>query len=160
MKAHKVTVGKLHFSSAHFLVSDEFGVEAIHGHNFGVEVTIEQSINPDGIVIDFVKLRQLCIKVVMDLDHKLLLPTRNPDLTIEKDGDKYSISAEDLSLTLKESVVCELPFVNVSAELLAEFIGQSILEKLRQINLVNKSGVMKVKVTEEPGCTGTCKFQF
>ena len=54
----KVEGGYLRFSSAHFIT---FGgkCERLHGHNYGVLVDVEGTLNEDKLVIDFTVLKRL-----------------------------------------------------------------------------------------------------
>ncbi len=160
MKTYQVKVENLVFSAAHFLISSDFGVEALHGHNFAVEITFEKNIIEDGIVLDFVLLRDYAEKILKKLDHKLLIPSGNPDIKIEQVDKNVSISADGIILSLKTNNVMQIPFVNTSAELIAEHIAQSLLTKLRDSGMLNGTGAITVGVSEEPGCQGICKIEF
>ncbi len=61
------------FDSAHFL-TDYYGkCERMHGHTYTLEVTFEGSVQSNGLVIDFVVLKKVVKKQVVDqLDHQLL----------------------------------------------------------------------------------------
>ncbi len=80
---YEVTVKKT-FSAAH-RISDIGGkCEALHGHNFLVEVSVAaESLNVEGLLIDFRILKQWTEEVLDRLDHKFLndldyFKTRNP----------------------------------------------------------------------------------
>lgn len=63
-----------HFSSAHQLRHYQGKCEALHGHNFAVQVQV-QGRDPDpklGIVMDFQELKTLLKQVLADLDHRNL----------------------------------------------------------------------------------------
>ncbi len=51
----KIEGGNLRFSSAHFIT---YGgkCERLHGHNYGVLVEIEGTLNEDNLVFDFTKI--------------------------------------------------------------------------------------------------------
>jgi 6-pyruvoyltetrahydropterin/6-carboxytetrahydropterin synthase len=69
---YEVTVKKT-FSAAH-RISDIGGkCETLHGHNFLVEVSVSaESLNDDGLLIDFRILKQWTAEVLERLDHKFL----------------------------------------------------------------------------------------
>ena len=160
MKTHEIKIGNLQFSATHFLIGEKFGVEALHGHNFGVEITFRSKIDADGIVVDFAKLRAYANEIIEQLNHKLLIPAKNSDLKIELDNKNISISANNIALMLKTNNVIQIPFVNTSAELIAEYFAQGILTKLRDSGIINGTGTLKVGVSEEPGCIGICTIEF
>ncbi len=69
---YEVTVKKT-FSAAH-RISDIGGkCEALHGHNFLVEVSVTaESLNEEGLLIDFRILKRWTEEVLDQLDHKFL----------------------------------------------------------------------------------------
>lgn len=65
------------FSAAHRLPDHEGKCFRLHGHTYGLEVTVEgvpqQSGPASGMVMDFAELRRLVGEIIVDrLDHQLL----------------------------------------------------------------------------------------
>jgi len=61
------------FSAAHQLRGYKGKCEAIHGHNWRVQVTVSSNkLNDIGIVIDFKELKEIVSEVISPLDHALL----------------------------------------------------------------------------------------
>ncbi|AIS53242.1 6-pyruvoyltetrahydropterin/6-carboxytetrahydropterin synthase [Thermoanaerobacter kivui] len=61
------------FDSAHNLVNYNGKCEELHGHTYKLEVTVEGKPDEEGMVIDFVKLKEIVSeKVIKRLDHKYL----------------------------------------------------------------------------------------
>jgi 6-pyruvoyltetrahydropterin/6-carboxytetrahydropterin synthase len=61
------------FSAAHRLRHYQGDCEALHGHNWKVEVTVESSeLNPVGLGIDFRELKQKTSAILDQLDHTCL----------------------------------------------------------------------------------------
>jgi 6-pyruvoyltetrahydropterin/6-carboxytetrahydropterin synthase len=62
-----------YFSSAHQLKGYRGKCEAIHGHNWKVEVEVEgETLNEIGLLIDFTDLKKILKSVIDPLDHVLL----------------------------------------------------------------------------------------
>lgn len=58
------------FSAAHFLRNYKGKCEALHGHNWKVEVNVASNIlNSAGMVMDFSELKQISNAVLEKLDH-------------------------------------------------------------------------------------------
>ena len=58
------------FSAAHFMRNYKGKCEALHGHNWKVEVAVSSSaLNAAGMVMDFAELKQLANAVLEKLDH-------------------------------------------------------------------------------------------
>lgn len=61
------------FDSAHFLTNYYGKCERVHGHTFRLQVTVEGKVQSNGLVVDFVVLKRIVKKHVLDkLDHHLL----------------------------------------------------------------------------------------
>ncbi len=61
------------FDSAHFLTNYYGKCERLHGHTYRLAVTLEGKVQKNGLVIDFVVLKRIVKKQVLDkLDHYLL----------------------------------------------------------------------------------------
>ena len=64
---------QLEFSAAHHLRGYEGKCSRLHGHNYRVEVTVAgRELGPDGMLVDFGRLKELCQQAVAELDHALL----------------------------------------------------------------------------------------
>jgi 6-pyruvoyltetrahydropterin/6-carboxytetrahydropterin synthase len=61
------------FSSAHRLVEYEGRCENLHGHTYRLSVTVEAPMGKDGMAFDFIRLKEIVRKEVVDvLDHRFL----------------------------------------------------------------------------------------
>jgi 6-pyruvoyltetrahydropterin/6-carboxytetrahydropterin synthase len=61
------------FDSAHNLVNYHGKCEELHGHTYKLEVTVEGYPDEEGMVLDFVKLKEIVNeKIIKKLDHKYL----------------------------------------------------------------------------------------
>lgn len=61
------------FDAAHFLTNYRGKCERLHGHTYRLRVTVEGHVRSDGLVIDFVLLKEIVKKRILDkLDHFLL----------------------------------------------------------------------------------------
>ncbi|MDD5584051.1 MAG: 6-carboxytetrahydropterin synthase QueD [Candidatus Omnitrophica bacterium] len=73
-----------HFSAAHSLREYKGKCEALHGHNWKVEVVVSAAnVDSAGLVLDFSDLKKLTAVVLEELDHKHLneikyFTTHNP----------------------------------------------------------------------------------
>ena len=90
----RVEVSKdyLVFASAHFITFRGHQCESLHGHNYRVGVAVEGTVDPETyFVLDFSVLKQITREMVDRIDHKVLLPTRNPKLAFREDGDRLAV---------------------------------------------------------------------
>jgi 6-pyruvoyltetrahydropterin/6-carboxytetrahydropterin synthase len=69
---YEVTIKKS-FSAAHLLKEIGGKCEELHGHNFLVEVSVvSESLNSEGLLIDFRVVKRWADEVLEQLDHKYL----------------------------------------------------------------------------------------
>ena len=69
---YEVTIKKS-FSAAHLLKEIGGKCEVLHGHNFLVEVSVAaESLNSEGLLIDFRVVKKWTDEVLEQLDHKYL----------------------------------------------------------------------------------------
>ncbi len=61
------------FDSAHFLTNYYGKCERMHGHTYRLQVTLEGKVQSNGLLIDFVVLKRIVKKYVLDkLDHQII----------------------------------------------------------------------------------------
>ena len=103
---YEVTIKKS-FSAAHLLKEIGGKCEELHGHNFLVEVSVvSESLNSEGLLIDFRVVKRWTDEVLEQLDHKYL------------NEIEYFKS------------------INPSSEQLARFLYDKISEKSRQTKVI------------------------
>ena len=60
-----------YFSAAHSLREYKGKCEAVHGHNWKVEVVVEsRKVDDQGLVLDFKELKSIVASLLEELDHK------------------------------------------------------------------------------------------
>ena len=98
------------FESAHILDS-AYSKECttIHGHNYKVEVFLStETLNEDGMVIDFKELKEIIYPIFKNWDHKLIhspLFALNATNSIQVD---FNPTAENMALYLHDEIVRKL----------------------------------------------------
>jgi 6-pyruvoyl tetrahydropterin synthase/QueD family protein len=144
----KIEGGYLRFSSAHFIT---YGgkCERLHGHNYGVLVEIEGTLNEDNLVFDFTVLKRLTREICQKLNHRFLLPVRNPHLQLAATPESWEIQFQAKRYVFPRSDVVELPLDNSTAECLAEYICAELTTMLDQYDISHLHTIM-VGVEEAP----------
>jgi 6-pyruvoyltetrahydropterin/6-carboxytetrahydropterin synthase len=119
-----VTKDYLVFASAHFITFAGHRCEALHGHNYRVGVVIEGALDPESwYVFDFVELKRIMRKLCDDIDHKVLLATENPRLTIAERDDSVTVAYDGRPRYVFPKHDCALlPVPNTTVEMLAEYL--------------------------------------
>lgn len=144
----KVEGGNLRFSAAHFIT---FGgkCERLHGHNYGLLVEIEGTLNEDKLVFDFTLLKQLTREICHRLNHRFLLPMHNPHLQLNELPNEWEVRFGEKRYIFPRADVVELPIDNSTAERLAEYICGELRAGLAAYDTSNLHTIM-VGVEEAP----------
>src|SRR6266704_6175304 len=137
----KIEGGYLRFSSAHFIT---YGgkCERLHGHNYGVLVEVEGTLNDDKLVFDFIALKRLTREICQRLNHRFLLPMLNPHLELVESLDAWEVRFQDKRYVFPLSDVVELPIDNSTAERLAEYICVELYARLGQYDISHLHTIM------------------
>ncbi len=159
-KQFEVAVEKetLIFSAAHFITFGDQICESLHGHNYRVACRVRGELDGHACVIDFIWLRDRLQEISSRLDHQVLLPDRHPHIHVEQRDQEYHVRFESRRWVFPAGDVTLLPVDNTTAERLAEYIGELLLEPLQQLP---GSGVQsfRVGVDENEGQWAWCEFQ-
>ncbi|MFM7289918.1 MAG: 6-pyruvoyl trahydropterin synthase family protein [Planctomycetia bacterium] len=128
------------FCAGHFITLTDELCEAVHGHNWLVGADVEGRPDAHGMVVDFIKLRDLLSAIVSRLDHRMLLPTQNRFLQVSTaPGPVVDGVAGPAEVTVRfgnrrwvfPADECHLlPVENTTAEWLARWIGRELLDAM------------------------------
>ncbi|AEC51783.1 hypothetical protein PNA2_0866 [Pyrococcus sp. NA2] len=126
------------FDSSHFLeLSYESKCKRLHGHTYRVEVWIEGEPNEHGMIFDFNHLSNL----IRLLDHKVIVSER----WIKEEGEYIRVERNRKTLIIPRDEVVVIPKPNVTAEYLAEWFGEKVIE-----NAGPNVRKVKVRIWEDP----------
>lgn len=159
-ETYKVRVTKDHliFSSGHFISYEGDKCERLHGHNYRTAVEIENELDPNYYVFDFVALKQRAKAITDDLDHRMMLPTQNPHIALTEEPRSVRVRYRDREWLFPRGDCVLLPIENTTAELLARYIGQRLLVDLRQQHQFVPR-VLRVEVEESMGQSATYEWR-
>src|SRR5229473_3100622 len=90
---YKVRVTKDHlvFCSGHFISYEGDKCERLHGHNYRATVEIEGELDENYYVFDFIALKNRTKALVDELDHRMMLATKNPFVQVEAKGQQVHV---------------------------------------------------------------------
>ena len=148
----KVRVSKdyLVFCSGHFITYDGDHCERLHGHNYRTAVEVEDDLDVNYYVFDFIALKDLTRAITDELDHRMLLPTRSRQIQLHEDGPNVRVTYRDRSWSFPRDECALLPIANTTAELLAEYIAGRIRQEITARGLPSPR-VLRVEVEESFG---------
>lgn len=153
-----VTKDHLVFCCGHFISYHGHQCERLHGHNYRAAVEIEGPLQEDHYVFDFIALKARTKVITDELDHHMLLATRNPVIKVEESSAKVDVTYRDRAWMFPRGDCILLPIENTTAELLARYIANRLLDSLKtHENFVPE--VMRVEVEEAPGQSATIEWK-
>jgi len=150
----KISVSKdyLVFSSAHFITFKGHQCESLHGHNYRVGVETEGSVDAECLfVLDFSILKKMVRRLVDEIDHKVLLPTKNPKLQIVDLGLQLRVDYYGEPTYLFPKTDCALlPIENSTAEMLARYLARQVQCEIQKAGITNLTA-LELEVEETFG---------
>jgi 6-pyruvoyltetrahydropterin/6-carboxytetrahydropterin synthase len=157
----RVTKDSLVFSAAHFITFNGNICERLHGHNWRVDVCVEGGLDENGYVFDFIALRDASLQLVAMLDHKMLLPQNHPAIAVTTHSANRSIEVlfEDRRWVFPEDDCFVLPITNTTAELLAEWFAEQLIEAL-SLRSVSTLRELRVSIEENFGQWADCRLSL
>jgi len=154
----RVTKDHLVFCSGHFISYEGDRCERLHGHNYRTAVEIEGGLDENQYVFDFIALKHRTRAITEELDHRMMLPTRNPHITVEDGPHSVSVRYRERHWLFPRGDCVLLPIENTTAELLARYIAHRLVEDLRQHYQFTPE-VLRVEVEENIGQSATVEWR-
>ena len=152
----QVRVSKVYlvFCSGHFISYEGDKCERLHGHNYRAAIEVEGILDENYYVFDFIMLKNRARLITDELDHRMMLPTRNRVILLEESASSIRVRYKDREWLFPRGDCVLLPIENTTAELLARYIGERLRDDLRATcNYVPP--VLRVEVEESFGQSAT-----
>ncbi len=115
----------IRFVAGHFLPSIE-KCSRLHGHNYALTIILEGEPDRNGIILDFIKLKEAASKLIEKIDHRMLLPDSGKSMTVRRSGDSISVRFGGKRYQFPASDVVMMPLENVSAEELSAYFAEEL----------------------------------
>lgn len=128
----RVQKTELVFSAAHFITFNGNICERLHGHNYRVVAEVFGPLDENQYVVDFIALRDELKSIVHSLDHYMLLPTKHPTIRVVADDVSVEVTFEERRWVFPRGDCVLLPLVQTTAELLAQYIGRTLSDRLAE----------------------------
>lgn len=146
----RVSKDYLAFCSGHFISYAGHQCERLHGHNYRCAVEVDGPLDENYYIFDFIALKNCTKKITDELDHYMLLPTKNRVILLDERPSEVHVRYKDRQWLFPRGDCVLLPIENTTAELLARYIGNRLLGDL-QANHQFTPSAMRVEVEEGPG---------
>jgi 6-pyruvoyltetrahydropterin/6-carboxytetrahydropterin synthase len=119
---------KITFSATH-IIPGHSKCGRLHGHDYAINASIEGEMGPDGVVMDFISVKEFLRDVANELDHRVLIPAKDKGVRVGKDYVEYKLGDKELRLPRSDCILLEIKVA--SAETLANFVLQRMLDKVK-----------------------------
>jgi 6-pyruvoyltetrahydropterin/6-carboxytetrahydropterin synthase len=122
----RVTKDYLVFCAGHFITYDGDHCERLHGHNYRTAVEVEDELDRNHYVVDFIALKDITRAITNELDHRMLLPSDSSKIQVREDGPNVRVTYRERHWSFPREECVLLPIANTTAELLADYIAGRI----------------------------------
>ena len=154
----RVTKDYLVFCSGHFITYAGGQCERLHGHNYRAAVEVEDDLDENQYVFDFIALKDLTRAITDELDHRMLLPAHNVSIRLEEEGTNWRVRYGDRYWSFPRDECVVLPIANTTAELLADYVSMRLRQGLRDKDLTLPR-VVRVEVEESFGQSAVAEWR-
>src|SRR3984885_10226743 len=156
----KVRVAKdtLVFCAGHFISYEGDRCERLHGHNYRASAEIKGALDENRYVFDFIALKNRLRAITDELDHRMMLATANPYIQVEEGATSVHVRYRDREWLFPREDCVLLPIENTTAELLARYIGQRLLDDLA-LHHGYRPELLRVEVEENIGQSATYEWR-
>ena len=159
-ESYKVQVTKdyLVFSAAHFITYNDDVCERLHGHNYRVTAEVYGPLDENHYVIDFIALRDALHRIVLELDHRMLLPIDHKRIHVDAGESEVLVTFADRRWIFPRDDCLLLPVANTTSELLAKYIGQKLLQEMKDAG-ISRPSRLRIHLDENHGQWAVCDLQ-
>ncbi len=153
----QVTKDHLVFSAAHFITFNGDVCERLHGHNWRASVEVAGPLDENHYVYDFIALRDHLQALVNELDHHVLLPMSHPLIEVTSTDNEVTARFRDKRWIFPSEDCRLLPIANTTAELIAQWIGEQLLDRLGE-SFRQTMSTLWIRVEENFGQWAECEM--
>lgn len=150
---------QLVFSAAHFITFAGDICERLHGHNYGVRAEVAGPLDENQYVVDFIAFRDALAEIVAQLDHRVLLPTLHPLITVVPEGTEVIARFREKRWVFPSEDCHLLPIANTTAEKIAWWVARELHGKLKP-KIGDGIDSLEVAIDENHGQWGICRIDW
>ncbi|MEX2316309.1 MAG: 6-pyruvoyl tetrahydropterin synthase family protein [Pirellulales bacterium] len=153
----RLTKDYLVFSAGHFITYDGDVCERLHGHNYRVTAEVHGRLDENQYVVNFLTLRDALKRIVDELDHRMLLPTRHPLIRVVAGDREVEATFRDRRWVFPRGDCVLLDVSNTTTELLARHIAMRLAGDLEVRTGARPQGI-RIEVDECFGHVAVCEL--
>jgi 6-pyruvoyltetrahydropterin/6-carboxytetrahydropterin synthase len=119
------------FSVSHRVSFAPYGLDRFHGHTYEVIVSVSGLRSKYGFIFPFEELSKIVQKICAKLNNKTILAAGGRNVVKDEGSRIYYITSDNKQYLLPKDDVVILNVEEVTAENLAEWIADQIIEELK-----------------------------
>ena len=127
----------LKFSACH-LIPGHAKCGRLHGHTYAVHVRLTGSKNEMGYIADFHEVKELVKRLIEVLDHRVLIPARNPQVSVTRGRGTVGLTIGKNRYAFPAGDVVLLDLPAVTAEQLAEYLLEKAAPAIARLGNVSE----------------------
>lgn len=116
----------IRFSSCHMIPHHE-KCSRLHGHTYVLHLRIEGYPDENGFLMDFSIIKEALRQIADRLDHRVLLPGRNPYLKVQAEGKTVEVNYQEKNYLFPVEDVVILDINTLTAECLSRYIAEEFV---------------------------------
>ena len=122
--------GSVRFSACHMLLRHD-KCSRLHGHSYAIHLKVSGELDEHHMLADFGRMKDLLRNLAKELDHRIIIPTKNPDITIEEDKEAENLTVNMLGkiYMFPECDIVRLPIPTTTVEELSKYILTRFIEE-------------------------------
>jgi 6-pyruvoyltetrahydropterin/6-carboxytetrahydropterin synthase len=130
------------FSACHMLLRHD-KCSRLHGHSYAIHLKVIGDLDENHMLADFGMMKKLLRKYADELDHRTIIPTENPDISIKEDQARESIEVDMMGkiYLFPECDTIRLPIPTTTVEELSKYILTRFLKEADIPKGVNKISI-------------------
>ncbi|MHB8584333.1 MAG: 6-pyruvoyl trahydropterin synthase family protein [Thermoplasmatota archaeon] len=122
--------GGIRFDAAHILPHHE-KCGRLHGHTYAIHAVVRGNPGHSGFIMDFGEVKRALRAIADRLDHHVLVATKSPDYRVEESDGRVHFKIGQKAYSLPREDVELLPIEYSTAESLAAWVAQEVLDTVR-----------------------------
>ena len=119
---------KITFSASHIIPGHE-KCGRLHGHDYAINAKIEGDIGPNGVIMDFISVKEFLRGIASELDHRVMIPGKDRRVELMNDQVKYKLKDKEFLFPRGDCILLDIEVA--SAETLSNFVLQRMLDKVK-----------------------------
>jgi 6-pyruvoyltetrahydropterin/6-carboxytetrahydropterin synthase len=119
---------KITFSASHIIPGHK-KCGRLHGHDYAINAKIEGDIGKDGVIMDFISVKEFLRGIASELDHRVMIPVRDSRVEVIEDRVKYHLEDKEFLFPKSDCILLDIEVS--SAETLANFVLSRMFEKVK-----------------------------